>query len=284
MRTIVFLLLLVPSIARAEDHARAMYQYTRAIWDTKQHGDFKGMPGEPSECLAAVKRGNDAGLKPSDTIDTPDGTILWKKAPEVCAEYAKVFALSQVIDALRDPFSTVETFASLTPDGSGDKSVHGDVYRGTVEDAKKCVKIVDEAVAKGVASDMKFAPKGNHSETRYTLEEVKKRCNEWVTKGAANAKADDNRKAEETAALKAKYSKFGITGDRLTYLVKYGHQPVFGAKCAELSGKALKSAPAFYQLGQDDLAWIVYKTTFKGDKQTSYTSKRYRKDGNWYCK
>jgi hypothetical protein len=241
---------------------------------------------EPAACEKVVKDGAAEGLKATDTfLDGEGNTVLWKRAPEICAQYAKLHGLAKVIEANHEAWQSIDAFSSLTrPDGSPDPSVRGDAYRASVEKAKKCVKLYDDAIAKGVPSDIKFAPVGNEREKQYTLAEARKRCSDWVSWGTGAAKADDDRVAAEVAALKAKYGKLGITGDRLTYLVKYGHQPVFGRGCGELGGKALKSAGAFYQLGQDDLAWIVYKTEFKGDKQVSYTSKRYRKDGSWYCK
>jgi hypothetical protein len=289
-RLLLFVCLFAPVMAFADDAETAksdMYQFAYANHKGTKEGNFGGnlVATDPAQCDAAVKRGNAAGIKPSEPFNTDDGQMLWKRAPEVCAQYAKIYALNKVIESLEESWKSIEAFSSLTrPDGSPDPSVRGDAYRASVEQAKKCVKIIDEAVGKGVISDQKYAPTGNDNEKQYTLVETKKRCSDWVSWGSGAAKADDDRAAAEIAALKAKYGKFGITSDRLNYLVKYGHQPVYGAGCGELSGKGLKNAPAFYQLSQDDLAWIVYKTTFKGDKQTSYTSKRYRKDGNWYCK
>jgi len=286
------LLLLLPVSAYADEegdrlNARTgMYSFAHFVHDATTAGDFNGIAGtDPATCDETVKKGTAAGLKPTDTFDTDDSPMLWRKAPDVCAEYKKMHALAKVIEKLVKPWESITAFASLTrPDGSPDPSVRGDAYRASVEEAKKCVKIIDEAIQAGVKADVKYAPNGNSSETTFTLTEARKKCSDWVSWGTGAAKADDDRAAAEVAALKAKYGKLGITGDRLTYLVKYGYQPVFGKGCGELSGKALKTAPAFYQLGQDDIAWIVYKTEFKGDKQISYTSKRYRKDGNWSCK
>ncbi len=56
------------------------------------------------------------------------------------------------------------------------------------------------------------------------------------------------------------------------------------ARSVELTGKALKTSAAFYDLGDDGIVWTVYKTQFKGDKQTKYTVKKFRRDGDYQCK
>ncbi len=237
----------------------------------------------PAACTTAIADGKTAGLTATDTfVDGEGKTVLWKRAPEVCGAYEKLHALRQVITAIQPQLQAIAAFTGA--DGKPDPSATGDAFRFNVEKARQCVKTIDEALTKSVPSDVKFAPNDNGSEARFTLAEARTRCNNWIELGGNAAKADDDRVAAEIAALKAKYAKFGITGDRLTYLVKNGHHPIMGKGCVELAGKTFKSSPVFYELGQDDLAWIVYKTAFNGDKQVSYTSRRYRKDGNWGCK
>jgi hypothetical protein len=241
----------------------------------------------PGDCDKVVAAGNAEGLKATDTFTDGDGnTVLWKRAADVCKQYAKLHAVGKTWEAVESMVKVIPTYKSMSgTDGKPDPSMRGDAFREQVKRARECVKTIDDSIGKGTATDVTIAYGDNVGTMhRETLVEIKQICVDYITWSGDAAVADDKRIATELAALKAKYTKLGITGDRLDYLVKWGHLTVFGKGCSELKGKALKSAPAFYSLGQDDLAWIVYKTGFKGDKQVSYTSARYRKDGSWRCK
>jgi hypothetical protein len=285
----------VPGGAHADDDADEKARYAKsdinAFASANASATKAGFFGnnyffrDPSECTKAIESGTAAGLKATDTYTDGDGnTVLWKRASAVCDEYARLHPLRKVIDELAPQLQTIRAFRDLNPSGAPDKSVRGDAFRATVKDAQACIAAADKAMKAGVPSDVAFAPNDNSNEPTLTLAQARAECADYVTWGGEAAVADDKRAAEEIAALKAKYGKLGITGDRLDYLVKYGHRPVLGKGCGELAGKALKTAPAFFDLGQDDLAWIVYKTEFKKDKRVKYTSKRFRKDGDYRCK
>jgi hypothetical protein len=282
---LAILVIAMPALARADAAAKATVENMASdATSAETEGMVTAVSGDPSECSQAVRAG--AGIAPTDTfVGLGGATMSWRRAPEVCARYAKLHALGKVVAQLAPSLQAIAAFDGLRKaDGSPDPSVRGDAYRVSVEAAKQCVKVIDEATGRGVIGDVAFAPNGIATEPKYTLVAARKRCGNWVAYGSGAAIADDKRVAAELAALKAKYGKLGITGDRLDYLVKNGHRTQWGVGCVELAGKTLKSSPVFYELGQDDLAWIVYKTEFSGDKQIRYTSRRYRKDGNWACK
>jgi hypothetical protein len=263
----------------------ALWTYSNAAHEAKTTGMFNGFYDEPAKCTAAIEAGTAAGLQPTDTFDGGDGDkMMWKSAPKVCVEYARLRPLRTTIDAIQPAMQTITAFKQEKTSGGSSHAVTGDAYRATVERVKGCLTIIDKAIKDGVPTDIKFAPNHNQGDTIITLTEARGICAEYVAWGGKEATEDDQRVAKELAATTAKYTKVGISGDRLKYLVKWGHRPIWGKGCRELSVKQMKTAPAFYDLGQDDLAWIVYKTEFKKDKQVRYTSKRFRKDGDYSCK
>ncbi len=280
-----------PRVARGDDHEEqareakiALAGFSSSVKDVTATGVFgNNFYNEPAACAAAVASGTAAGLGPTDPfLDGAGATVLWKRAPQICADYARLFGLGKTVEAIRPMFETIRAFSG--PDGKPDPSVTGDAYRATVARVTPCLAIIDKAIDASAPADVPYAPFGNQGDTLITLTDARKVCSDYLSFGAGAAKADDAKAAGEVSALKTKYGKLGIAGDRLEYLVKWGHKPVLGKGCVELTGKALKTSAAFFDLGQDDLAWIVYKTQFKGDKQVKYTQKRFRKDGDYSCK
>ena len=90
-----------------------MWQFAHFVHAATTEASFTGIAGtDPSECDALVKKGNDNGLKPTDTFDTDESPMLWRRAPDVCAEYVKVHALAKVIASLVKPWESISAFAS----------------------------------------------------------------------------------------------------------------------------------------------------------------------------
>jgi hypothetical protein len=260
-------------------------QYAASITDATKNGMFgnNNFFNPPAECTRAVDAGAKEGLKPTDTfVDGEGNTILWKRAPETCAQYARLHALATVVEAIHPMLETIHAFTDA--DGKPIASVTGDGYRATVATVKPCLDLIDKAAKAGAPTDVPFAPDSNQGDTLITLTQARKVCSDYLSFGSDAAAADDARVAQELAALRQKYGKLGLTGDRLDYAVKWGHRAILGKGCVELTGKALKTAPAFYDLGDDGVVWTVYKTAFKGDKQVKYTVKRFRRDGDYQCK
>jgi hypothetical protein len=279
------------SLAHADGDADAaqgarsdIQQFAYSVWDATKHGMFGNNFYRPAaECTAAVERGNKAGLKATDTYEDGDNNaVLWKHAPEVCADYARFAALSTVIDAIHPQLETVEAFSGA--DGKPDPSVTGDAFRETAKVAKTCVDTIDKAIKAGVVTDVAFAPNGNEHDTLITLTQARTLCSNFVDFSGKAAVADDKRQAEATAALREKWGKLGITGDRLKYLVENDTHTILGKGCVELDNKGKKSSSVFYEVYSDDSSWIVYKTQFKKDKQTKTSNRRFRRDGGYSCK
>jgi hypothetical protein len=276
--------------ARADEEAARQAKgdlegFATSVWDATKNGMFgnNNFFRPPSECASAVQRGTDAGLQPTDTYrDGAGNSVLWKRATDVCTQYARLHPLRGVIDEIQPRLQTIAAYVG--PDGKPITSVTGDAYRDTVKDAQACIASIDKAIKAGVPTDVAFAPNDNHNDTRITLAQAHTKCTDYVGFGGKAAAADDKRQADELAALRAKWSKLGVTGDRLKYLIENGHHIILGKGCVELSPKGLKTSPVFYEVYSDDASWIVYKTQFKKDKKTKSSSKRFRRDGGYSCK
>ncbi|HUQ02902.1 MAG TPA: hypothetical protein VM261_10425 [Kofleriaceae bacterium] len=291
-RSVFLLLVAAVGVAHADAREEAMAQarialgqYASSVHDATANGELGNNRffDEPAVCTRAIEAGTKAGLGPTDTfLDGNDNTVLWKRAPGVCAEYARLRVLATAVTDVQPMLDIVRAYTDA--DGKPHKSVTGDAYRETVAKVKPCLDIVDKAVKAGAPTDLTFLPSGNYGETRIDVAALRKRCSDYLGFGTDAAAADDAREATELAALREKYGKLGITGDRLAYLVKWGHRTILGKNCVELTGKALKTSTAFYDLGDDGIVWTVYKTQWKGDKQVKYTVKRFRRDGDYQCK
>jgi hypothetical protein len=258
-------------------------QFAFTVSDATTTGIFgNGFSRAPADCTAAVQAGTANGMKATDTFDGANGVkVLWKRASEICATYTKLHAVNATIEVIHPQLEMIRAYYQ---NGTADKSVRGDAYRDTVKAARTCVDNIDKAIKAGVATDVAFAPNGNQADKLVTLAEVKTECASYIDWGTKAADADDKRQAAELAALREKWGKLGITGDRLTYLVNNDTHIILGKGCVELGNKGKKTSPVFYEAYSDDTSWIVYKTQFKKDKQIRTTSKRFRRDGGYTCK
>jgi hypothetical protein len=293
LRSVVLALsvLWFPTLAHADDEEAArraqldMGIFANRVAEATTSGMFgnNNFAQPVSECTDAVKRGTDAGLEASDTFEDSAGKVtLWKRAGEVCEQYARLQKLGATIDTISPQLSTIAVYAES--DGSPIKSVTGDAYRDTVKTAQTCVDNIDKAIKAGVLTDVAFLPSANYGEVKITLSEARTKCKTYIDWGTKAADADDKRQAEETAALRAKWSKLGASGDRLAYLIANGHHIILGKGCKELSDKQKTTSAVFYEVYSDDTSWIVYKTQWKKHKKTGSSDRRFRRDGGYSCK
>lgn len=240
-------------------------------------GQFVYVTDDPALCRAAIKDGTAAGLKPTDTFDGAAGPVLWKNAAGVCDEYARVFPLRAVIDAVGQQVALVNNLRTTS-------GFSGDGLRAQAGAMAACAATIDKALAAGAPADVKFSPQHNANDERVTLTEARARCAEFAKFGEGEAKNLDAAAAAELKVIHDKYAKLGITGDRLKYLTQYDDHIILGKNCKELSLKAKKTSAVFYEVSEDDAKWTVYKTQYKKDKQVKYSSRDYSKlTSQWKC-
>lgn len=249
---------------------------TKAYFGNNQFAD------DPAVCTQAIETATGLGVKPSDTYYDRTGEVLWKHAPKICAEYARLHPLRAAIDAIKDPLAAVRIYTG--PDGKPDPSIAASAFRQVVETAKACVATADKLIAAGVPSDVKFSPADSEGDpAAVTLTEARAACHQFIDWGGKAAVADDERVAAAYAAAVAKWKQLGFAGDRLEYVVGWGDHSIYGKGCGELSVKQLKTASAYFQISEDDTTWTVYKTSFKKNKKVGYVVRKYGKAGTYKC-
>jgi hypothetical protein len=288
---------LAPRFAAADDAAdrkaaeqrlaarNVLYQFSHAVDSAKAKGLFASFGSDVGECRTAIKDGTAAGWKPLDTIDTDTGPVMWKNAGAICDDYARLQPMKAAIDVVTPKYRTILVIRGA--DGQGVANMRGDAYREHVGTAKECVAAVDQALKSKTPADVKFAVPNGQFDALVTLAEVRKQCSDFVGWGAKAGAADDAAQAAATAALREKYAKEGITGDRLKYLMESDtHLYVMGKGCKALDMAGKKKAAVIYEMQEGDTYWVVYKMAFKGDKLVKTTEKRFNKatSRGWACK
>jgi hypothetical protein len=294
-RTLAALALLVtlaPTRAHADDAAerkavavRVLMQHVATLASAKK-GFFAHFAADASACRKAIQDGTAAGMKPLDTFDTLDavmGELAWQNAGRICDEYARLLPMRSAVAAVAPLLIRVQT---IYANGEGHRGMRGDVYRQYAEGARACVAAVDQAIKDGAPSDVGFTPRENINEALLTLVEARKQCSDFIAWGKdAGAAVDTEEKAAE-AALREKYAKHGITGDRLKYLMESDNRYVRGKGCKVLDLAGKKKAAVFFEMSEGDTYWVVYKMTYKGDRLVKTTERRFSKltSNGWSCK
>lgn len=290
--TLLVLAGLAPRPAAADDAAEErklaarseLSQFAAANFAARENGFFASFGADVSRCRAAVKDGTAAGLRPTDSFDTEAGPVLWKQAGATCDEYARLLPMRGAIEAVAPLYNTIVIIRGT--DGEGIANMRGDAYREHVQTAKACVQAVDRQVKAGAPADVTFAPNGNEQDPRVSLADVRAQCQAFVGRGGELAAADDAAVAAAAAALRAKYTKLGATGDRLTYLMESDQRLyVMGRGCKLLDAAARVKAPVLYEMQEGDTYWVVYKMVWKKDRLVSTRERRFGKaGGSWSCR
>lgn len=251
--------------------------YREAVDNARHLKLWTGFDDPESACRAAVARGNAAGVPAGEKVDAGRTQFAWKDAPAVCAEYGRYHALDGAMTVARDALRTY--FLESRPEPNGARTA------GSADEAAACVARLDAAIAAGAPKDAEL-DLGYRGEAlvRGTIVQARALCAEYEAWSKQTSVELANAAAAAAKALRDRYAQHGIGGDRLAYLIANGHRPIRGKRCTELDMGGLKSSPVFYELGQDDLAWIVYKTEFKKDKKVRESTRRYSKRGQWACK
>ncbi|MBK9035427.1 MAG: hypothetical protein IPL61_29920 [Myxococcales bacterium] len=262
--------------AAADDDAKAkivstLRGYAARVEDAKARGDIQYVKDDVADCRAAIAAGPAAGYKPSDTIDTGYAVLVWSKAGKVCDAYAQLVPLHRISVAAGDTLVASET-------------TDPDYLRALAPEGKACVEAIDKELAAGLSPDVKFRPTTNGGDWTLTVAEARARCADMAGRARDSIAAVDAQRAAAAAALKAKYVKLGVKGDRLKYLMDTDTLILLGKRCSELDLKARKGSPVFYQVNEDDALWYVWKTTFKKDKLVRTDVRKYNKaTQTWRC-
>jgi hypothetical protein len=269
--------LAVPAEARAElsqeaqDLTFGFRAYEIAVRDAKESG-YRAISQftEPAEsCTALIQKAKALGVGPDEQLKGLAGPFPFKRTAQLCATY-RTWKRNLDGAALLDAFYTMApNLETIKPGDYGDTAV-----KNWGLAAKKCVEQVGEVIASGADATQKIKDVSN---TELSLAEGQQFCQrvlDWSDGFAAETK----RVAEEkAAAIRAKYTKLGITGDRLDNFVYYDNVQWMVSGCvAEENLQKLKRATVLFQwLEHNDGTYGVRRFQFRGDKLVRTSEQRY---------
>ena len=255
----------------AQDLTFGFREYEIAIRDAKDHG-YRAISefSEPAEsCTALIQKAKAIGVGPDEQLKGLTGPFPFKRAAQLCATYR---TWKHTLDgaALLDAFYTMApVLETIKPGDYGDTAV-----KNWGLAAKKCVEQVGEVISSGADATQKIKDVYN---LELSLTEGKQFCQrilDWSDGFAAETK----RVAEEkAAAIRGKYTKVGITGDRLDNFIHYDNVQWMVSGCvAEENLQKLKRAAVLFQwLEHSDGSYGVRRFQFKGDKLVRTSEQRY---------
>ncbi len=275
---------LAPRVAAADERKlevfHALRPFISAVESAKESGDFGGFGDDVAACRGAVDDGTAAGYQ---ALDRFSDRLLWKQVATICDEYARLSRVKIAIDEVMPAFEEMSTmrgaFKTTNAWPSG-------VYRRAIDNAKQCIAVVDRVLEQGAPADVTFWSKRDRPDVLITLPEVRTQCRGFLAMAEKGVVALEAAEAAAAAAVRGKYTRLGITGDRLKYLVEADRRIVMGKGCRELALEAKKQAAVLYEMAEGETYWVVYKMAFKGDKLVKTTERRFSKltSNGWSCK
>jgi hypothetical protein len=260
--------------------------YQRAIRSAKVSAsdatdDFKD---EVDSCRAAIARGNQLGLKPTDTIDGDDDvTVLWKNAGKICDEYQYWQRLAAAADVLQRAHSASTLPFALEP-GDVDKNW----IDGTRSNGIECQKQVDTLVASGAPADVPFNMMGEVQTLSAGRDKYCGALIRWADKFGADTATFEAAAAAEAAAIyeasRRKWSAAKMTGDRLKTFIEFDGDAWFVGRrggCQELvaPGQLKKAKVLFRWLSGGDWSHTLVRYQFRGDQLASTSERTYDSRG-----
>jgi hypothetical protein len=255
----------------AQDLTFGFREYEIAVRDAKEVG-YRAISQfrEPAEsCTALIQKAKAIGVGPDDQLKGLTGPFPFKRTTQLCATYGtwkRTLEGAALLDAFYTMAPNLET---IKPGDYGDTAV-----KNWGLAAKKCVEQVGEVIAAGADAAQKIKDVYN---TDLSLTEGRQFCQrvlDWSDGFAAETKRVAKEKA---AAIRAKYTKVGITGDRLDNFVHYDNVRWMVSGCvAEENLQKLKRATVLFQwLEHSDGSYGVRRFQFRGDKLLRTSEQRY---------
>jgi hypothetical protein len=255
----------------AQDLTFGFREYEIAVRDAKESG-YRAISQfrEPAEsCTALIQKAKEIGVRPDEQLNGLAGPFPFKRTAQLCATYR---TWKRTLDgaALLDAFYTMApNLETIKPGDYGDTAV-----KNWGIAAKKCVEQVGEVISAGADATQKIKDVYNLELSLTEGQQFCQRILDWSDGFAAESK----RVAEEkAAAIRAKYTKLGITGDRLDNFVYYDNVQWMVAGCvAQENLQKLKRAPVLFQwLEHNDGTYGVRRFQFRGDKLVRTSEQRY---------
>lgn len=255
----------------AQDLTFGFREYEIAIRAAKEIGYRATSEFRPSaeDCTALIEKAKSIGVRPDDQLQGLDGPFPFKRTKDLCATYRtwkRTLDGAAIVDAFLTMAPNLET---IQPGDYGDTAVKN--WRIA---AKKCIDEVGGVIAGGADAAAKIKDVNNRELSLTEGLALCQRTYDWADGFAAETKRVA---AEKAAAIRAKYTKLGITGDRLDTFIYYDNVQWMAAGClAENNPQKLKRATTLFQwLEHSDGTYGVRRFSFRGDKLVRTTEQRY---------
>jgi hypothetical protein len=226
------------------------------------------------DCVGLIEKGTKLGIKPGQVMSGSPDSYLFKRAADKCEDYRK-WRLTIKAAVILDRQSTIKTAMSTMQPGEAAP----ELALSAGAEAKQCIAEVDGAIAQGAITDQKVSFRGEP----LTLIEAKRAYCQWLVDWAAGYAVETAKVIDaEAAAVKEKYTKHGITGDRLRLFIAEDGSSWYGKGCdSSIRDMAkLKKASLLFtwtETVSGDKMWTVWRYQFKGDKLVSQKSRSFSK-------
>jgi hypothetical protein len=225
-------------------------------------------------CGQLIEKARAAGVQPDDLIagvsahSVPEA-YPFSKAPELCENYRRWKLTIQAAKYL-DGISTGMGHALSSEPGR----MEGKYALKVAEDGRACLSEVNKLVAAGAYADKKVKHL-NYKEQ--TITEARALCQKVVDWSAGFAKLTDKTRKDKADAIRAKYVKAGLKGDRLGHFIHYDNVQwkVSGCRNENDMNRLKKAQKLFQWLEHNDGTYGIRTFIFKGDKLLSVTDKKY---------
>ena len=270
------------AVAHADEATDAAYDLGKYVEATEKAKDFIGrieVDKPPAGCTEVVAKARKAGLKSlrgnfksiggKSIPDQMTYEVTLDQADKACKEYGYYYAVGKYEGTWTKIVRDLETL-------NVDTAPSPDFVKGDLELAGKCAKMADEILAAGVPANLSWKLPGAGP---FTVADLKPKFCEALTK-AANKFTKDMAAAIEKE--KAKYTKYGINGDKLELMMGYPGLVFLAGRKGPDDMKLYAAASTMFielQSEPDDdnlVTFTVRRYQFSGNKLLKTTEKTYR--------
>jgi len=245
--------------------------FAKEVKEASEGGlEYSGFYTDAKKCTAMIEKGKQLGAKDSDVVRGNGGaTVKFGDAPTVCENYRR---WKVTLDAAR----YLHNFGLSAPDPAKTKAgeLSGTYGQEWSKKGEECVNETKKYVQAGAFSDKVVT---GLDFKNHTIKQSLARCETMVSWGKKYAVDTEKAKKDKAAAIRNKYVKAGIKGDRLEHFIHYDSVQWKVAGCRNENGLGnLKKAQLLFQwLENNDGTVGIRRFVFKGDKLLSVTDEKY---------
>ena len=278
-----------PRVAAAEDDLTELklviVRADVAVGAAMSHGDRaqQDVSIDPKLCFEAVDKLAAAGTSPTEVLHGRT-EFLFKRAKDRCEEYRRWRALVDGAVVLAGAAQQFWIASQMEPGTVSDQFIGARVAEG-----KACAAGVERVVAAGAPLDVAVKVQTQAGEAELTLSEGRDRwCEGLLAWGKDYKHKNDQARAAAAKAVRDKYARAGIGGDRLRLFVEYDDVYWRGKGCEVVDdlGRLKQATVLFHWLQNGDGTHTIRRYQFKKDKLVKTSSRTFKTEAAAYrgCK